>query len=164
METMELIILGCAVNTEVKDDGVEYLCIEYNATPDYPGGKRYSMSRNIPMVDFETHKGDREEWVRYNAQVWVAKLLYRANRVTYLDIDLNDENMFNEMEKLMNDGIKAYFETGKPWSKNLREVHDIKAGSMITDVTSSEEYLLERDIRVVTSIVQNDAADGNLEQ
>ena len=44
----------------------------------------------------------------------------------------------------------AFFSTHEWWSKNLREVHDIKAGSMVMDVLECEQYINENDIRVIT--------------
>lgn len=62
----------------------------------------------------------------------------------------NEYAITEEMRDLAIEGLTAFFSTHEWWSKNLREVHDIKAGSMILDVVSSKEYLIENDIRVIT--------------
>ena len=58
---MKLVILGCAVTTQVKEYDVEYICITFNMTTDAPFGKRYGSTRNIPMVDAELYNKPYEE-------------------------------------------------------------------------------------------------------
>ena len=144
---MRLILLGCAVQTEVKD-GVEYILVGFNLTTDAPGGKRYGATRNIPMVDAELYNKPYEE-ICYKVLIDMAKLMYRFRKVLTEDAD-NHEDITEQMRDLAIEGLTAFFKTGEWWSKRLREVHDIKAGSMIMDVTSSEDFLIEQDIRVVT--------------
>ena len=144
---MKLILLGCAVQTEVKD-GVEYIIVGFNLTTDAPGGKRYGATRNIPMVDAELYNKPYEE-ICYKVLGDMGKLMYRFRKVLPESAD-NEDDIIEQMRDLAIEGLTAFFKTGELWSKKLREVHDIKAGSMIMDVTSSEEYLIKQDIRVVT--------------
>jgi hypothetical protein len=144
---MTLILLGCSVQTEVKE-GVEYILVGFNLTTDTPGGKRYGATRNIPMVDAELYNKPYEE-ICYKVLVDMGKLMYRFRGVLPESAD-NEDDITEQMRDLAIEGLAAFFKTGEWWSKNLREVHDIKAGSMIMDVTSSEDFLIEQDIRVIT--------------
>ena len=144
---MKLILLGCSVQTEVKE-GVEYILVGFNLTTDTPGGKRYGATRNIPMVDAELYNKPYEE-ICYKVLVDMGKLMYRFRGVLPESAD-NEDDITEQMRDLAIEGLTAFFSTGEWWSKNLREVHDIKAGSMIMDVTSSEDFLIEQDIRVIT--------------
>lgn len=145
---MKLVILGCAVTTQVKEYDVEYICITFNMTTDAPFGKRYGSTRNIPTVDAELYNKPYEE-ICYKVLLDMEKLMYRFRKVLPEDVD-NHEDITEQMRDLAIEGLTAFFKTGEWWSKNLREVHDIKAGSMIMDVTSSEDFLIEQDIRVIT--------------
>ena len=144
---MKLILLGCSVQTEVKE-GVEYILVGFNLTTDTHGGKRYGATRNIPMVDAELYNKPYKE-ICYKVLLDMAKLMYRFRKVLPESAD-NEYDIIEQMRDLAIEGLTAFFKTGEWWSKKLCEVHDIKAGSMIMDVTSSEEYLIKQDIRVVT--------------
>ena len=100
------------------------------------------------MVDAELYNKPYEE-ICYKVLIDMAKLMYRFRKVLTEDAD-NHEDITEQMRDLAIEGLTAFFKTGEWWSKRLREVHDIKAGSMIMDVTSSEDFLIEQDIRVVT--------------
>lgn len=145
---MKLVILGCSVTTQVKEYDVEYLCITFNLTTDAPFGKRYGLTRNIPMVDAELYNKPYEE-ICYKVLVDMGKLMFRF-RKTLSEESENEDAITEEMRDLAIEGLAAFFSTHEWWSNNLREVHDIKAGSMILDVVSSKEYLIENDIRVIT--------------
>ena len=144
---MRLILLGCAVQIEVKD-GVEYILVGFNLTTDTPGGKRYGATRNIPMVDAELYNRPYEE-ICYKVLVDMGKLMYRFLHFLPESAD-NWDDITEQMRDLAIEGLAAFFKTGEWWSKKLFEVHDIKAGSMIMDVTSSEDFLIDNDIRVIT--------------
>lgn len=146
-ETMKLILLGCAVSTEVKED-VEIINVGFNLTTDEPGGKRYGATKNIPMVDAELYNKPYEE-ICYKVLVDMGKLMYRFRQFLPVGAE-NEDDITKQMRDLAIDGLAAFFSTGEWWSKKLCEVHDIKAGSMILDVASSEDYLIEKDIRVIT--------------
>lgn len=144
---MKLIILGCAVQTGV-EDGVEYILVGFNITTDTPGGKRYGATRNIPMVDAELYNKPYEE-ICYKVLVDMGKLIHRFRGVLPEMAD-NEENIIKQMRDMAIEGLAAFFSTGEWWSKKLCEEHDIKAGTMILDVVSSKDYLIENDIRVIT--------------
>ena len=144
---MKLILLGCSVQTEVKE-GVEYILVGFNLTTDTHGGKRYGATRNIPMVDAELYNKPYEE-ICYKVLVDMGNLMYHLRQILPVGAE-NEDDITEKMRDLAIDGLAAFFSTGEWWSKKLCEVHDIKAGSMIMDVTSSEEYLIKQDIRVVT--------------
>ena len=145
---MKLVILGCAVTTQVKEYDVEYICITFNLTTDAPFGKRYGATRNIPMVDAELYNKPYEE-ICYKVLVDMGKLMCRFRKILPEEAE-NEDAAIEEMRDLAIEGLAAFFSTNEWWSKNLLEVHDIKAGQMIMDVIESKDYILERDIRVVT--------------
>lgn len=144
---MKLILLGCSVQTEVKE-GVEYILVGFNLTTDTPGGKRYGATRNIPMVDAELYNKPYEE-ICYKVLVDMGKLMYRFRKILPEKAE-NEDAIIEEMRDLAIEGLAAFFSTHEWWSKNLRKVHDIKAGSMVMDVMECEEYVNENDIRVIT--------------
>ena len=144
---MKLILLGCSVQTEVKE-GVDYILVGFNMTPDTPGGKRYGATKNIPMVDAELYNKPYEE-ICYKVLVDMGKLMYHFRQILPVGAE-NEDDITEKMRDLAIDGLAAFFSTGEWWSKKLCEVHDIKAGSMILDVLSSKDYLIENDIRVIT--------------
>ena len=145
---MKLVILGCAVTTQVKEDDVEYLCINFNMTTDAPFGKRYGVTRNIPMEDAELYNKPYEE-ICYKVLVDMGKLMFRLRKILPEEAE-NEDAIMEEMRDLAIEGLAAFFSTHEWWSKNLREVHDIKAGSMVQDVLEIEHYVNENDIRVIT--------------
>ena len=145
---MKLIILGCAVTTQVKEHDVEYICITFNLTTDAPFGKRYGATRNIPMVDAELYNKPYEE-ICYKVLVDMGKMMFRMRKVLPKEAE-NEDAITEEMRDLAIEGLAAFFSTHEWWSKNLREVHDIKAGSMVMDVLECEQYINENDIRVIT--------------
>ena len=145
---MKLVILGCAVTTLVKEYDVEYICISFNMTTDTPFGKRYGLTRNIPMVDAELYNKPYEE-ICYKVLVDMGKMMFRF-RKTLSEESENEDAITEEMRDLAIEGLAAFFSTNEWWSKNLREVHDIKAGSMVMDVLECEQYINENDIRVIT--------------
>ena len=145
---MKLIILGCAVTVEVKEYDVEYICVGFNLTTDTPGGKRYGATRNIPMVDADLYNKPYDE-ICYKVLEDMGRMMYRLKKLFPEPID-NENDIIDEMRDLAIEGLTAFFSTGEWLTKNLLEVHDIKAGQMILDVIESKDYILERDIRVVT--------------
>ena len=145
---MKLVILGCAVTTQVKEHDVEYICITFNLTTDAPFGKRYGLTRNIPMVDAELYNKPYEE-ICYKVLVDMGKLMFRF-RKTLSEESENEDVITEEMRDLAIEGLTAFFSTNEWWSKNLHKVHDIKAGSMVMDVLECEQYMNENDIRVIT--------------
>ena len=150
---MNMIILGCFVQTEVKDDGVEYILVGFNLTTDAPGGKRYGATRNIPMADSDMYNKPYED-ICYKVLLDTGRLIAHFRQFLPEKAD-NEDVVVNDMRDLAIEGLSAFFSTNEWWSKKLHDVHDVKAGSMIKDATTSEEYMLERDIRVVTSIVSD---------
>ena len=145
---MKLVILGCEVTTQVKEDDVEYLCINFNMTTDAPFGKRYGATRDIPMVDAELYNKPYED-ICYKVLVDMGKLMFRMRKVLPEESE-NEDAITEEMRDLAIEGLTAFFSTHEWWSKNLREVHDIKDGSMVMDVLECEQYINENDIRVIT--------------
>ena len=145
---MKLIILGCAVTVEVKEYDVEYICVGFNLTTDTPGGKRYGATRNIPMVDADLYNKPYDE-ICYKVLEDMGRMMYRLKKLFPEPID-NEDDIIEEMRDLAIEGLAAFFSTHEWWSKNLREVHDIKAGSMVMDVLECEQYINENDIRVIT--------------
>lgn len=145
---MKLVILGCAVTTQVKEDDVEYLCINFNMTTDAPFGKRYGVTRDIPMMDAELYNKPYEE-IRYKVLVDMGKMMFHFRKILPEEAE-NEDAITEEMRDLAIEGFVAFFSTHEWWSKNLREVHDIKAGSMVQDVLELEQYVNENDIRVIT--------------
>lgn len=147
---MKLIILGCAVTVEVKEYDVEYICVGFNLTTDTPGGKRYGATRNIPMVDADLYNKPYDE-ICYKVLEDMGRMMYRLKKLFPEPID-NEDDIIEEMRDLAIEGLAAFFSTHEWWSKNLREVHDIKAGSMVMDVLECEQYINENDIRVITKV------------
>ena len=147
---MKLIILGCAVTVEVKEYDVEYICVGFNLTTDTPGGKRYGATRNIPMVDADLYNKPYDE-ICYKVLEDMGRMMYRLKKLFPEPID-NEDAITEEMRDLAIEGLAAFFSTHEWWSKNLREVHDIKAGSMVMDVLECEQYINENDIRVITKV------------
>ena len=145
---MKLIILGCAVTVEVKEYDVEYICVGFNLTTDTPGGKRYGATRNLPMVDADLYNKPHDE-ICYKVLEDMGRMMYRLKKLFPEPID-NENDIIDEMRDLAIEGLTAFFSTNEWWSKNLREVHDIKAGSMVMDVLECEQYVNENDIRVIT--------------
>ncbi len=145
---MKLIILGCAVTTQVKEDVVEYLCINFNMTTDAPFGKRYGVTRNISMEDAESYNKPYEE-ICYKELVDIGKLMSRFRKILPEEAE-NEDAIIEEMRDLEIEGLTAFFSTHEWWSKNLHKVHNIKAGSMVMDVLECEQYINENDIRVIT--------------
>lgn len=145
---MKLVILGCAVTTQVKEYDVEYICITFNMTTDAPFGKRYGSTRNIPMVDAELYNKPYEE-ICHKVLVDMGKLMFRFRKILPEEAE-NEDAITEEMRDLAIEGLAVFFRTHEWWSKNLREVHDIKAGSMVMDVLECEQYINENDIRVIT--------------
>lgn len=145
---MKLVILGCAVTTQVKEYDVEYICITFNLTTDAPFGKRYGSTRNIPMVDAELYNKPYEE-ICHKVLVDMGKLMFRFRKILPEEAE-NEDAIIEEMRDLAIEGLSVLFSTHERWSKNLREVHDIKAGSMVMDVLECEQYINENDIRVIT--------------
>ena len=145
---MKLIILGCAVTIQVKEYDVEYICINFDMTTDAPFGKRYGATRNIPMVDAELYNKPYEE-ICYKVLVDMGKLMSRFRKILPEEAE-NEDAIIEEMRDVAIEGLTAFFSTNEWWSKNLRKVHDIKAGSMIMDVLEFEQYINENDIRVIT--------------
>ena len=145
---MKLIILGCAVTTQVNKNDVEYLCITFNLTTDAPFGKRYGVTRNIPMVDAELYNKPYEE-ICYKVLVDMGKMMFRFRKILPEEAE-NEDAITEEMRDLAIEGLAAFFSTNEWWSKNLREVHDIKAWSMVMDMVECEQYVNENDIRVIT--------------
>ena len=145
---MKLIILGCAVTVEVKEYDVEYICITFNLTTDAPFGKRYGSTRNIPMVDAELYNKPYEE-ICHKVLADMGRLMFRFRKILPEEAE-NEDAIMEEMRDLAIEGLAAFFSTNEWWSKNLREVHDIKAGSMVMDVLECEQYINENDIRVIT--------------
>lgn len=144
---MKLILLGCSISTETKDD-VEYILVGFNLTTDASGGKRYGATKHIPMVDAELYNKPYDE-ICYEVLLEMAKMMYKLRKVLPESAE-NEDEIIEHMRDLAIEGLTAFFSTGECWSKNLCEVHDIKAGSMILDVVLSKDYLIENDIRVVT--------------
>lgn len=144
---MKLILLGCAVSTEPKDD-VKHINVRFSLTTDAPGDNRYVVTKHIPMADAELYNKPYDE-ICYDVLVDIGKLMYRFLHFLPESADYDDE-IDEQMRDLAIEGLAAFFSTGKCWSRNLCEVHDIKAGSKILDVASSENYLIEKDIRVIT--------------
>ena len=147
---MKLIILGCAVTVEVKEYDVEYICVGFNLTTDTPGGKRYGATRNIPMVDADLYNKPYDE-ICYKVLEDMGRMMYRLKKLFPEPID-NEDDIIEEMRDLAIEGLAAFFSTHEWWSKNLREVHDIEAGSMVMDVLECEQYINENDIRVITKV------------
>ena len=145
---MKLVILGCAVTTRVKEDDVEYLCINFDMTTDAPFGKRYGVTKNIPMEEAEVYNRPYEE-IYYEVQVEMGMLMVRFRRILPEEAE-NEDAIIEEMRDSAIEGFAAFFSTHKWWSKTMREVHDIKAGSMVMDVSEHEQYMNENDIRVIT--------------
>jgi len=145
---MKLIILGCAVTTQVKEYDVEYICVGFSLTTDTPGGKRYGATRNIPMVDADLYNKPYDE-ICYKVLEDMGRMMYRLKKLFPEPID-NENDIIDEMRDLAIEGLTAFFSTHEWWTKNLREVHDIKAGSMVMDVVECEQYINENDIRVIT--------------
>ena len=145
---MKLIILGCAVTVEVKEYDVEYICVGFNLTTDTPGGKRYGATRNIPMVDADLYNKPYDE-ICYKVLEDMGRMMFRMRKVLPEEAG-NEDDIIEEMRDLAIEGLAAFFSTHEWWSKNLREVHDIKAGSMVMDVLECEQYINENDIRVIT--------------
>ena len=145
---MKLIILACAVTTRVKEYDVEYLCIDFDVTTEEPFGKRYRVTRNIPMVDTELYNKPYEE-ICYKVLVDMGKLMFGFREILSEETE-NEDAIIEEMRDLAIEGMAAFFSTHEWWSKNLRKVHDIKAGSMVMDVLECEQYINENDIRVIT--------------
>ena len=82
----------------------------------------------------------------------MAKLMcYIYRKALPIDVE-KEEGIEEKMRDLAIEGLTAFFSTGKYWSKNMYDVHDIKAGSMVMDVTECMQYVTEKDIRVVTKI------------
>ena len=144
---MKLVILGCAVTTQVKEYDVEYICITFNLTTDAPFGKRYGLTRNIPMVDAELYNKPYEE-ICYKVLADMGKLMFRMRKVLPEEAG-NEDAITEEMRDFAIEGLTAFFSTHEWWSKNLLEVHDIKAGSMVMDILECEQYINENDIRVI---------------
>lgn len=145
---MKLVILGCAVTIQVKEYDVEYICITFNLTTDAPFGKRYGVTRNIPMVDAELYNKPYEE-ICYKVLVDMGKIMFRFRKILPEEAE-NEDAIIEEMRDTAIEGMAAFFSTHEWWSKNLRKVHDIKAGSMVMDVLECEQYINENDIRVIT--------------
>ena len=146
---MRLIILNAAIISEVMEYDVEYLRITFEMTPETANGKRYGLTKNIPMVDTEELQKDMSG-LDFKAECWAGSLMLHAERrLGWIDVE-NKEDVHSEMKQLIIEGVPIFFEKHLPWSKSLRKVTDIKAGQMIMDVIKSETYILERDIRVVT--------------
>ena len=145
---MKLVILGCAVTTQVKEYDVVYLCISFDMTTDAPFGKRYGVTRNIPMVDAELYNKPYEE-ICHKVLVDMGKMMFRFRKILPEESE-NEDAITEEMRDLAIEGLAAFFSTHEWWSKNMREVHDIKAGSMVMDVLECEQYINENDIRVIT--------------
>jgi len=145
---MKLIILGCAVTVEVKEYDVEYICVGFNLTTDTPGGKRYGATRNIPMVDADLYNKPYDE-ICYKVLEDMGRMMFRMRKVLPEEAG-NEDDIIEEMRDLAIEGLAAFFSTHEWWSKNLREVHDIKAGSMVMDALECEQYINENDIRVIT--------------
>ena len=145
---MKLIILGCAVTTKVKEYDVEYLCINFDMTTDAPFGKRYGATRDIPMVDAELYNKPYEE-ICNKVLADMRMLMLRLRKILPKEVE-NEDAIMEEMRDLAIEGMADFFSTSEWWSKNLRKVHDIKAGSMVMDVLACEQYINENDIRVIT--------------
>ena len=133
---------------EVKEYDVEYICVGFNLTTDTPSGKRYGATRNIPMVDADLYNKPHDE-ICYKVLEDMGRMMYRLKKLFPEPID-NENDIIDEMRDLAIEGLTAFFSTHEWWSKNLREVHDIKAGSMVMDVLECEQYINENDIRVIT--------------
>ena len=121
---MNLIILGCAVQTEVKDDGVEYILVGFNLTTDAPGGKRYGVTKNIPMADADLYNKPYDD-ICYKVLIDMGKLMYRFRQFLPEMAD-NEDDIMEQMRDLAIEGLTAFFSNGEWWSKNLCEVHDIR--------------------------------------
>lgn len=148
---MKLIILGCSVTTEAKDDA-ECICVGFNLTTDEPGGSRYGATKTIPIGDAYLYDLPYD-MICYRVLVDMTKLMYYlSKKVLPVDVE-KQEGIEEKMRDLAIEGLTAFFSTGKSWSKNMYEVHDIKAGSMVMDVTECKQYVTEKDIRVVTKIM-----------
>lgn len=146
---MKLIILGCSVMTEVKDD-TECICLGFNLTTDEPGGPRYGATKTIPIGDAYLYN-QPYDMICHRVLVDMARLMYYLSKKV-LPIDVEEEGIVEKMRDLAIEGLNAFFSTGKCWSKNMYEVHDIKAGSMVMDLTECRQYVTEKDIRVITKI------------
>ena len=136
---MKLVILGCAVTTQVKEYDVEYICIGFDMTTDVPFGGVRNARRKSQWLFLS---GER-------AGALVGKLMFRMRKVLPEEAE-NEDAITEEMRDLAIEGLAAFFSTHEWWSKNLREAHDIKAGSMVMDVVECEQYINENDIRVIT--------------
>lgn len=147
---MKLILLSAAIISEVMEYDVEYLRITFETTLEEANGKRYGMTKNIPMVDIEEMRKDMSG-LNDKAHVWAGSLLLNTERKMRWNLD-NYEEVAEEMKQLIIEGVPIFFEKNFLWSKRLRHVTDIKAGQMILDVVESKDYILERDIRVVTKV------------
>lgn len=145
---MKLIILGCAVTTQVKEDDVEYLRINFDMTTAAPFGKRYGVTKNIPMKEAEVYNRPYEE-IYYEVQVEMGMLMVLFRRILPEEAE-NEDAIIEEMRDSAIEGFAAFFSTRKWWLKTMREVHDIKAGSMVMDVSERVQYINENDIRVIT--------------
>ena len=106
---MKLIILGCAVTTQVKEYDVEYICISFDMTTDAPFGKRYGLTRNIPMVDAELYNKPYEE-ICYKVLVDMGKLMFRFRKVLPEESE-NEDAITEEMRDLAIEGLTAFFST-----------------------------------------------------
>lgn len=145
---MKLIILGCAVTVDVKENESEYICIGFNLTTDTPGGERYGATRNIPMLDADLYNKPYED-ICYKVLVDMGKMMARLRKLFPETAD-NEDDIIEEMRDIAIEGLTAFFSNGEWWSKKMFDVHDIKAGNMITDVSESKGYILERDVRIIT--------------
>lgn len=100
------------------------------------------------MEDAELYNKPYEE-ICYKVLVDMGKLMFRLRKILPEEAE-NEDAIMEEMRDLAIEGLAAFFSTHEWWSKNLREVHDIKAGSMVQDVLEIEHYVNENDIRVIT--------------
>ena len=100
------------------------------------------------MVDADLYNKPYDE-ICYKVLEDMGRMMYRLKKLFPEPID-NENDIIDEMRDLAIEGLTAFFSTGEWWTKNLLEVHDIKAGQMILDVIESKDYILECDIRVVT--------------
>lgn len=135
--------------TEVKDD-TECICVGFNLTTDEPGSPQYGATKTIPMGDAYLYDLPYD-MICNRVMVDMSKLTYYLYRKV-LPSDVEEEGIVEKMRDLAIEGLTAFFSTDKSWSKNMYEVHDIKAGSMVMDVTECRQYVTEKDIRVVTKI------------
>ena len=100
------------------------------------------------MVDAELYNKPYEE-ICHKVLVDMGKLMFRFRKILPEEAE-NEDAIIEEMRDLAIEGLSVFFSTHEWWSKNLRKVHDIKAGSMVMDVLECEQYINENDIRVIT--------------